>query len=109
MATIAVQYGSAAGAAISFTTVAAGGDTFNGQGHPEVLMRNNHATLARTFTFAVQKTVAGGLAITNRAVVVAALTIARIKLEPAYFLTSEGMITVTYSDSGADLQIAVLG
>lgn len=110
MATIATQYASQAGTPITFTNASSGGDQFAGLDSPEVIVRNNHATDPRTVTFTVQKTVAAGLAISNRTVTVtAAEDFRRITLDPAYFCDANGNVQMTYSDSGADIQIAVCG
>lgn len=110
MATLAVQYLTKAGLVpVTFNAVAAGGDEFRNDGAVTVIMRNAHAADPRTVTFVAQKTVDGGLVVGNRAVTItAAQDFAAIKLDPTYFNDSDGMVQMTYSDSGADLSIALI-
>lgn len=66
---------------------------------------NAHATLSRTITFVTPQTV-DGHTVANGTLVIAALDFGIMPLTDVYRGTS-GRASVTYSDSGADITVAV--
>jgi hypothetical protein len=96
------------GTVVTFQAAAAGGDKAS-PGYGNVLeVVNAHATLSRTVTLVTPITVSG-LAVTDRTLVVAALTTGRIHLKPPEIYTStDGLMDITYSDAAANLTVAVV-
>lgn len=111
MATLAAVKPLLTGTTYLPVAVTAGGDQFTNTGNQQVMVTNAHATLARTVTFASPNADNFGVinAAHNAAIVVAALTTKAIgPFATGRFNDANGMVQVTYSDSGADLTIAVL-
>lgn len=111
MAVLVVQRPVAAGVASTMATAAAGGDSFPNTGVEWVRITNAHAANARTVTFDAPGTCSFHLAANaahDLAVEVAALSTKIVGPFPvARFNDSNGRVAVTYSDSAADLSIAV--
>lgn len=109
MAVLTVQKPSVAGVAQTMATAAAGGDTFANSGREFLRVTNSHATLARTVTVDSPTTCDHGVsanAAHDSIVSVAALTTKIIGPFPTNRFSETG--TITYSDSAADLTIAVI-
>jgi hypothetical protein len=109
MAVIVASQISLAGVNENLVAAAAGGDSFLNDGRVFFNVKNAHATLPRTITFASQLSagaVPAGSAKADKAVVVAALTEKRIgPFEPTSFNDANGRVVVTYSDAAADLTV----
>lgn len=118
MATFAVQRPSPLGASLSLAAASAGGDQFANSGVEYFQILNSHATAPRTVTFDSPQACDFGLsanAAHDRAIVVPGVSGApanRVVVGPfpvERFNDANGNIQVTYSDSGADLTLAVMG
>ena len=108
MADIAKQKSSLSGLVLTFAAATAGGDSFTNDGNVALVVTNAHASAARTVTVVSDLTV-DGLAVTDNAVVVAAQTTAYIGIfNTSTFGATSPTVQVTYSDSGADLTVALL-
>lgn len=103
-----------AGVQLTWNAASAGGDTMaNTNLRTVTLVRNSHATDPRTVTIAAVVTArtAGGkfpaMTLANLAIIVAAGEVVAIgPLPDAYNHLTTDVLTMTYSDSGADLEIA---
>lgn len=112
MATLTVVTPDITGELTTLVAAAAGGDTFANTGSEYLVVRNAHATLARTVTIDSPATCSFGLAANaahDAAIVIAALTQQTIGPFPVgRFNTGAGMVVITYSDSAADLTVGVM-
>jgi len=108
MAALTVQKPSLAGAALTLAAAAAGGDTFPNSGKEVFVIANGHATLPRTVTFDAPGTCDFGLA-ANAAhdVAVAVTALTQRQFGPFPVARFGATVSVTYSDSAADLTVAV--
>lgn len=95
MATLTMQVVGNEGRAISFSAAAGGGDAA-ATGSGAVLLVNNGGASPVTVTMVTPGTVEG-LAITDRAVTVAAGAIEAIPLDDLYTNPSTGLASITYS------------
>jgi len=95
------------GVFVSETSGAADGHSFQNTGRTFLLIRNAHATQARTITIQTPQTVLG-LAVAELVVTIAA-TLSRLigPFPTATFNQSGGLVYVDYSDVGADVKISV--
>lgn len=118
MATLSIQRPSPAGASLALTAAASGGDQFANDGTVTLQILNSHATASRTVTFDSPQACDFGLsanAAHDRVVVVPGVSSApanRVMVgpfAPARYNDANGNVQVTYSDSGADLTVAVQG
>jgi hypothetical protein len=110
MATLAVQTVDRSGLDPTFAAVAAGGDQFLNTGGEFVVIKNANAA-TRTVTFVTQQTV-DSEAVADKAVVVpgtggGGMTIAGPFPTKVYNHPTTGRVSMTYSDSGADLTVAI--
>jgi hypothetical protein len=114
MAALTVQTASLSGVTPTFNTCASGGDSFLNDGNVFVEVVNAHVSQSRTVTFAAASATLthdgfGTVPVSNTAVTVAASTRKIIGPFPtARFNNSSGAVAVTYSDSAADLSMAVI-
>lgn len=112
MALLTLEQPSKTGAAYTMAVAASGGDTFANTGREFVLIKNAHATESRTITFDAPGTcdfelVAGSA----HDLVVTLLAETEQMVGPfsqTRFNDGSGLVHVTYSDSAADLTIAVV-
>lgn len=105
MAALATQTLAAGGTVVTYANAASGGDTFTNTGYESFRIVNGHATDPRTVTFVTSATF-GGLALADNAIVVAAQTTKEMPpLDRKYYGAT---VSVTYSDSAADLTVAVV-
>ncbi|MCK6478571.1 MAG: hypothetical protein HUU06_00320 [Planctomycetaceae bacterium] len=108
MAVLAVQAIARTGLVPAFQAAAAGGDAFPNTGREFLVVKNTHATVARTVTVASQLpagAIPQGAAKTNLAVQIPALEERWIgPLDPASFNDSNGRAVATY-DTEADLTV----
>lgn len=116
MAVLTVQRPSPTGASLAFAAAASGGDSFPNSGVEYVEIVNGHATAPRTVTFDSPQACDFGLsanAAHDLAVVVPGVSGApanRVVIGPfpvARYNDANGRVQVTYSDSAADLTVAV--
>lgn len=84
------------GAAIAFVAATAGGDTMVG-GQSVKLFVNNASAASITATLVTPETVEGSLAVTDRAVTVAAGAIREIPVPSRYNDPATGLTSITYS------------
>lgn len=82
---------------------ASGGDKVS----PNVFLAvtNSHATLSRTVTIVSAQVVDSDLAVADRAVVVAALTTEIIRIPRGFEAADDGLVSITYSDSAANITV----
>lgn len=108
MAVLSVQAISKAGVTPTLATAASGGDSFPNNGRVMVWLQNNHASASRTVTFVTPVT-PGGLALADKTVTIAAADDNAFicDLDPAIYNDSNGRVSMTYSDSGADIKVGV--
>lgn len=105
MAAITTQVQAVNGIVITYAAAAAGGDTFTNDGKSIYRVVNAHATDPRTVTFVTSATF-GGLALADNAQAVAAQTTEEFgPFDTKYYGTT---LSVTYSDSAADLTVAAV-
>lgn len=118
MATLSIQRPSPVGASLALSAAASGGDQFANDGTVTFQILNSHATAARTVTFDSPQSCDFGLsanAAHDRAVVVPGVSSApanRVVIGPfpvTRYNDANGNVQVTYSDSAADLTVAVQG
>jgi hypothetical protein len=119
MATLSVQNLALSGLQYSFASAASGGDVFANDGKTFVLITNGNAS-TRTATFDVptaNESVSvqglGPVSIADTAITVpgSGTNGGRIMVgpfPPSRFNNSSGQVSITYSDSAADLTIAVV-
>lgn len=111
MAILAVQLPSVTGAAVSKAAANAGGDSFPNTGQEFVEITNNNATDPRTVTFDSPGTCNFGVsanAAHDAPSTIAAQTSKIIGPFPTpRFNDANNRVQMSYSDAGADLQIAV--
>lgn len=111
MATLSAQKPVLTGTTHTLAAAAAAGDEFVNTGGQIFVVKNGHAADPRTITFDAPQADNFGIvdAAHDAAVVVPALTTKLIGPFPTHrFNDSNGKVQVTYSDSGADLTVAVL-
>jgi hypothetical protein len=109
MAEITIQTGTRAGITPTFQAVAAGGDEYANDGTPWCVVWNDHAADPRTVTIVTQRVIDGTLAVADRAVtILAANDVAYLgPFGATDYNDGDGMVQLTYSDSGADMRIGV--
>jgi len=109
MATLTVQDLTRAGVTPTWNTAAAGGDAFVNDGKVIPIIRNNHVSASRTVTFVTQVTI-DGFAVTDSTVTVTAANDFGIPkpFPPEWYNDGNNLVQMTYSDSGADIQIALI-
>lgn len=110
MAKISHQKVDKSGSVKTYSTAAAGGDTFDSFNGIFVNIKNGHASVARTVTIAavddpIITTEAGSLAVPDVSVNVPALGDAVFSV-PQSHLSAGGLASMTYDDE-ADLTVAV--
>lgn len=108
MATLTVQDITISGTAVTTAAVSSGGDEFlNTNNNVFTEVWNDHATDPRTLTIETTKTV-GGLAVADRDITIPALSRIMIRpLDGSIYNDGDNKAQLTYSDSGADMRIAV--
>lgn len=89
------------------SAAASGGDKFVNTGKEFVLIKNANVSLARTVTFDITVDV-DGQSVTDRQVSIPASSEKAIGPFTAIYNDSDNKVSMTYSDSGADLTLAVL-
>lgn len=112
-APLTVQSIHPSGTVVTTVAAASGGDTFFNDGATVLEVTNANVGASRTVTIHKAgtsiNTPAGLLALNDLVVTVAASSTVRIgPLNPAHFNSNTGMISVTYSNSAADLTVAVV-
>ena len=108
MATLTKQVVTLAGQELSVAAAAAGGDQFLNSGKDFLLVRNGHADTARTVTINSQLACSYG-SDHDIAVVCAAQKDTMIGPFPKNrFNNTTGYVLITYSDSAANLSVAVI-
>ncbi len=107
MATLTATTITRAGHDTAGAAAAAGGDKFTNTGYEFVIIKNAHATNARTVTLDIRSTV-DGQAVTDPTVSIAALTEKIIGPFPSVYNDTGGFVNLTYSDSAADLTVKVI-
>lgn len=107
MATLTVTSISRDGIVPAPAAVASGGDEFSNDGAVFIEVHNDHATDPRTVTIVTQATV-DSQAVSDRAVIITAANDRKLigPFQTAYYNDGDGMVQLTYSDSGADMRIA---
>lgn len=105
MAALTPQQVSITGLTPTYATAASGGDTFENNGTEIVQVWNDHASAARTVTFATSQTVEG-LAVADRAITITAANDSAI-IGPFNKAVYGSTVAITYSDSAADMRIGV--
>ena len=103
-------------AGLTHTTVAAAsaGNTFTNDGKTFLLVTNAHASAARTVTVTTQQTAVnapgfGNIPVANDVIAIPALTTKLIGPFPRTKCNDiNGLVTVNWSDSAADLTVAAL-
>jgi hypothetical protein len=112
MAILTVQRPGIGGATLTLTAAASGGDSFRNTGVESFEITNAHASASRTVTFDSPGTCSFGLsanAAHDAVITVAAMTTKIIGPFPTgRFNDTNGRVQVTYSDSAADLSVAVV-
>jgi len=113
MANQAVQDIAETGLNPSFVAAAAGGDDFINGDRTFFVVKNSNATLARTVTFAVQRTSFdidkfGKVTFAALAINIPLTSERWVKAPLAPYTDGNGKVQVTYSDSGADLTVAAV-
>ena len=109
MATLAATQVTRVGVTQTLAAAAAAGDQFANTGHEVFVVHNGHGADSRTVTFAIQQTVDGQSASTDKAVTVAHGVTKVIGPFPrAIYNDVNGFVQVTYSNSAADLTVQVL-
>jgi hypothetical protein len=108
MAVLAVQQVNRAGVVPAPVAVAAAGDSFPNDGRTLVEVWNDHATNPRTVTIVTQVTV-DGKAVADDAVAITSANDRKLigPFPPDIYNDVNGRVQLTYSDSGADMQVAV--
>ena len=108
MATLSPQIIVAAGIVRAFTAAAAGGDEFVNSGKHFIAVINAHASDPRTVTVNSQQECNQGFD-HDIAVVITAAQDEKVfgPFPKDRFNDSDGKVQITYSDSGADLTIAI--
>jgi hypothetical protein len=106
MALLSTQQVTITGAAVTPVPAASGGDTVNPDERTELWVKNAHATLPRTVTI-VRPGSTYGQANPDIPVVVPALGERFIGPLSRDLANTSGLIDVTYSDSAANLSVAV--
>lgn len=108
MATLSVQTISRAGVVPAPVAVASGGDQFANDGKTLIEVWNDHATNPRTATVATQITV-DGKAVADDAISITAANDRKLigPFPPEIYNDVNGMVQLTYSDSGADMRVGV--
>lgn len=108
MATLTVQTISRAGVVPAPVAVAAGGDAFANDGNVLIEVWNDHVSAARTVTIATQVTV-DGKAVADDAVSITAANDRKLigPFPPSIYNDVNGQVQLAYSDSGADMRVAV--
>lgn len=86
---------------------AAGGDTFVNNGNVLLSIYNNHAADPRTITIASPKTCNEGSTHAKTVTVTAKQTKYVWGFLPSRYNTTGDLVTLTYSDAGADLTITI--
>lgn len=111
MATLTVQKVTKAGAALTYSAVAAGGDSYPYVPNSFIHVRNGHISQTRTVTIAAVTTpvinnIAGSLTVPNISVEIAAASDRLITVPPTH-IAAGGTVSMTYSNSGADITVAI--
>ncbi|MBX3056925.1 MAG: hypothetical protein KF770_10675 [Anaerolineae bacterium] len=108
MATLTIQQIGRAGVVPAPVAVAAGGDVFPNDGRTLIEVHNDHAADPRTVTIVTQVTV-DGKAVADDAVTVTAAQDRKLigPFPPEIYNDANGRVSLTYSDSGADMRVGV--
>ncbi len=108
MATLTSTQIDRTGAVLALTEAASGGDVFQNTGHEFVQVANGNAGATRTVTFAITKLV-DGVTPAGKAVTIPLSTTELIGPFPTeIYNNSDGNVSITYSDSAADVTLQVL-
>lgn len=114
MADLTVQAPGLTGAVPTFNTAAAGGDTFTNNGHTLIEVVNAHGSATRDVTIdarptSVDKDGFGNIAISDTVVTIAASSRKVIgPFPPARFNNTSEKVSLSYSDSAANITVAVI-
>jgi hypothetical protein len=109
MATLTIQTINSSSIVPTTQAVDSGGDEYdNTNSNVFGEIYNDHATLPRTLTIITQKTV-DGLAVADRDIIITAANERRFfgPYQAVYYNDGDNLVQLTYSDSGADMRIAV--
>lgn len=108
MATIDIQTVDRDGITPTTEAVAAGGDQYANDGRQWVEIWNDHASASRTTTIVTQLTVDGQAVADRTVITTAANDTSRFgPFQTNIYNDSSGFVQLTYSDSGANMRIAV--
>lgn len=108
MATLTVAQIERGGVVHTLGSAAAGGDVFKNTGHEFLVVRNANGASTRTVTFAITQVV-DGITPAGKAVTLALSTTRMIgPFPPEIYNNSDGNVSVTYSDSAADITVQAM-